>query len=30
VVDGSAPNGLESATDVTARKSFLRTIGYKL
>jgi len=30
VVDGSAPKGLESASDVTARKSFLRTIGYKL
>ena len=30
VVDGSAPKGLESASDVTARKDFLRTIGYKL
>ncbi len=30
VVDGSAPKGVESAADVTARKEFLRKIGYKL
>lgn len=30
VIDGVAPRGVESAEDVTARKKFLRTIGYKL
>ena len=30
VVDGFPPKGVESASDVTARKDFLRKIGYKL
>ena len=30
IVDGSVPRGVESSTDVTARKEFLRKIGYKL
>jgi adenosine/AMP kinase len=30
VVDGLPPKGVETATDVTARKEFLRKIGYKL
>ena len=30
IVDGSSPRGVESSTDVTARKEFLRKIGYKL
>ncbi|HEY9666338.1 MAG TPA: adenosine-specific kinase [Coleofasciculaceae cyanobacterium] len=30
VVDGSSPKGVESAEQVTARKKFLRQIGYKL
>jgi adenosine/AMP kinase len=30
VVDGLAPAGVETATDVAARKQLLRTIGYKL
>ncbi len=30
VVDGFPPKGVESAADVTARKEFLRKIGYKL
>ena len=30
VVDGSAPKGTEGDKDVAWRKSFLRTIGYKL
>lgn len=29
VVDGSKPRGLETPEDVTARKEFLRKIGYK-
>ncbi len=29
VIDGSAPKGLESPADVTARQEFLRKIGYK-
>ena len=29
VVDGLPPKGVEAADDVTARKDFLRTIGYK-
>ena len=29
VIDGSSPQGLESADDVTARHDFLRKIGYK-
>lgn len=30
VIDGSSPKGVESAADVTTRKAFLRTLGYKL
>lgn len=30
VVDGSAPAGVETDTDITDRKALLRTIGYKL
>jgi uncharacterized protein len=30
VVDGSSPKGVEQPQDVTARKEFLRKIGYKL
>jgi len=30
VVDGFAPKGIETETDVTERKNFLRKIGYKL
>jgi adenosine/AMP kinase len=30
VVDGSSPKGVEGDADVTARKGFLRKIGYKL
>ena len=30
VVDGLPPKGVETASDVTARKEFLRKIGYKL
>jgi hypothetical protein len=30
VVDGVAPKGVEQSEDVTHRKQFLRTIGYKL
>jgi adenosine/AMP kinase len=29
VIDGSAPKGVESPADVTARHDFLRKIGYK-
>ena len=29
VVDGSSPNGVEGDSDVSDRKAFLRTIGYK-
>jgi len=29
VIDGSMPQGVEDAGDVTARKEFLRKIGYK-
>ncbi len=29
VIDGSSPKGVEGAADVTARKEFLRKIGYK-
>jgi uncharacterized protein len=29
VIDGSSPKGIEGAADVTARKEFLRKIGYK-
>ena len=29
VVDGAAPKGIEKENDVTARKKFLRDIGYK-
>ncbi|MCL6480625.1 MAG: adenosine-specific kinase [Firmicutes bacterium] len=29
VVDGSGPKGVETEADVTKRKEFLRTIGYK-
>ncbi len=29
VIDGSAPKGVEQEQDVTARKEFLRKIGYK-
>jgi adenosine/AMP kinase len=29
VIDGSMPKGVEGAGDVTARKEFLRKIGYK-
>ncbi len=30
VIDGAGPRGAEGAEDVTARRSFLRAIGYKL
>jgi adenosine/AMP kinase len=30
VVDGLPPKGVEAASDVTARKDFLRKIGYKV
>jgi uncharacterized protein len=30
VVDGASPKGVESETDVSHRKAFLRQIGYKL
>ncbi len=30
VIDGYSPKGIETDTDVTHRKEFLRTIGYKL
>jgi len=30
VVDGSAPKGSETEKDITTRKEFLRSIGYKL
>ncbi len=30
VVDGFPPKGVEAAADITARKEFLRKIGYKL
>lgn len=30
VIDGAAPRGLESESDVAWRKAFLRQIGYKL
>ena len=30
VVDGSSPNGVETRSDKTQRKEFLRAIGYKL
>ena len=30
VIDGASPKGIESSSDVTARKEFLRKIGYKL
>jgi adenosine/AMP kinase len=29
VVDGSPPKGIEGSADITARKEFLRKIGYK-
>lgn len=29
VVDGSSPKGVETDADVTARRGFLRMIGYK-
>ena len=29
VIDGSSPKGVESETDITWRKEFLRMIGYK-
>ena len=29
VIDGYAPKGIESATEIQARKEFLRKIGYK-
>jgi len=29
VIDGSSPKGVEGASDVAARKEFLRKIGYK-
>ncbi|MBZ5719511.1 MAG: adenosine-specific kinase [Acidobacteriia bacterium] len=29
VIDGSSPKGVEGPTDITARKEFLRKIGYK-
>lgn len=29
VIDGSSPKGVESESDVTTRKKFLRKIGYK-
>jgi adenosine/AMP kinase len=30
VIDGNPPKGVETPADVTARKGFLRAIGYKL
>jgi uncharacterized protein len=30
VIDGARPKGIEQAEDITWRKDFLRTIGYKL
>jgi adenosine/AMP kinase len=30
VIDGESPQGVETEDDVASRKSFLRTIGYKL
>jgi len=30
VIDGVSPKGVETEADVTKRKQFLRTIGYKL
>jgi len=30
VIDGSSPNGIETAADKTERRQFLRKIGYKL
>ncbi|MCK4393000.1 hypothetical protein KAX17_08855 [Candidatus Bipolaricaulota bacterium] len=30
VIDGVSPKGIETEADVTKRKQFLRTIGYKL
>lgn len=30
VIDGSSPKGVESEEDITKRKGFLRSIGYKL
>jgi uncharacterized protein len=30
VIDGSSPKGIETSEDKTARKEFLRKIGYKL
>lgn len=30
VIDGESPRGAENAEDIAERKSFLRTIGYKL
>ena len=30
VIDGSVPQGLEEASDITWRKNLLRKIGYKL
>ncbi|MBN1280766.1 MAG: adenosine-specific kinase [Candidatus Thermoplasmatota archaeon] len=30
VIDGSVPKGVETADDITWRKTFLRQIGYKL
>ena len=29
VIDGSSPKGIEGPVDITARKEFLRKIGYK-
>ncbi len=29
VIDGSSPKGVESDTDIEARRGFLRKIGYK-
>ena len=29
VIDGSSPKGVEGPADITARKEFLRKIGYK-
>ena len=30
VIDGSKPKGVESESDISWRKNFLRNIGYKL
>ncbi len=30
VIDGSSPQGVETAADIQARKEFLRKVGYKL